>query len=362
MSEAQQQEVKALSRNEKAAVLLLCMDEKSTADLFGQMKDDEIRKIANALLHLSYIPSTQIQSVIEEFSKGFSVFREKSVSADVTVDGGKAVENLLGKTLPRGRGQQIMQAIQGESPQSSAESEADFKALIQKYSAEVLHSVLTEEHPQVVAVVLANLKKKNAREFLLMFPKETQPELISRMAALTKIPGGAMQDLQSYVMRKLAQTKVQAGDDSKKTAAPVNIEGMLDTVNLLKSLKRDDSMVLVEEVQKLDAEIGDMISKQMFTIEDFERAADTGIRELLRGITNDDLKVALKNTTDVVKERFFGNMSKRAAMILREDMEVLPPLKVEEIDAAQSNILRVAKELMKEGKFTLSEAAAADED
>ncbi len=362
MSEAQQ-EVKQLTRNEKAAVLLLCMDEGATADLFGQMKDEEIRKIANALLHLSYIPSAQIQTVIDEFSKGFSASREKSVSPDVTMDGGKALENLLGKTLPRGRGQQIMQNIHGDESKTNTENDADFKANIQKHSADTLFSVVGGEHPQIVAVVLTNLQKKNAREFLLKFPKESQPELISRMAGLTKVAGAAMQDLQGYVLRKLAQVKATGGsDESKKAAAAINIEGMLDTVKLLKSLSREDSMLLVEEVEKYDAEIGALIAKQMFTIEDFERAEDVGIRELLRGITNDDLKIALKNTAEAVKEKFFGNMSKRAAMILREDMEVLPPLKVDEIEAAQANIIKVAKELIKEGKFNLSEAPSAGDE
>jgi flagellar motor switch protein FliG len=216
----------------------------------------------------------------------------------------------------------------------------------------------------VIAITLANCKKKTAKEFLGKFAPEAQPDLITRMASLKTLSGRVMSDLKNYIIQKISAAKAQGGEATTtvKKKTEISIDGMMDAVKLLKSLTRDQSMKLVEEVEKLDAEVGNIISKQMFTIEDLERANAAGIRELLRGVSNEDLKVALKNTPDTVKEKFFTNMSQRAALILKEDMEVMPPLKVEEIEAAQQNILKVAKDLMKEEKLVLEQAAEGEEE
>ena len=121
-------------------------------------------------------------------------------------------------------------------------------------------------------------------------------------------------------------------------------------------------MQMIEEIEKADPEMGSKLAKKMFTMEDLERADDGGIRELLRGIRNEDLKAAIKDSADSLKQKFFKNMSERAAMIFKEDMDVMAPLKVEEIEIAQDNILKVAKEMIKEDKIKLTEVENSGED
>ncbi|EKD41664.1 MAG: hypothetical protein ACD_73C00593G0002 [uncultured bacterium] len=359
-----QQAGRQLSKSEKAAIIFLYMDEQLTSDVFGQMQDEEIKKVANAMLHMNKIPADQVQAVLEEFLNGYNNKSDKKVNSDVAIDGNEIVESMLSKNLSRNRSQSIMQALKGgDKKEALTTSEVDFKKMIETQEAENLFEALKEEHPQIVAITLSNCKKKTARDLLEMFPEDAQPELLVRMASLTKVPGQMMTDLKNFLSKKLNDLKKEAASPTAvKKKIDFEIEGMSDTVRLLKSLKKDKSMKMVEDIEKIDAEIGGLISKQMFTIEDLGRANDVGIRELLRAISNEDLKVSLKNAPDAVKDKFFGNMSQRAAMILREDIEVLPALKVEEIEVAEENILKAAKELMKQEKLLLTEAESSEDE
>lgn len=356
MATAAENAVRNLTRSEKAAVLIMCMDEQSTAQLFQQMDDAEILKVGNALLKMSSIPTAQLQEIMQEFTKEMGKREVPQASAELPIDGNLAVEKVMTKALEPGRGQQILNHIKEPIP-FNAEEEGNFQKMIQQFGPEELTEYLAGEHPQVVSTVLAYAKKKIVKEFVEKQPEDQQIDLIARMAKLQKISPSALRDLRTYITEKVQAAKASGGGEKKKKSedAGLTIEGLGVTINVLKAFKRTESDKLIESIQKVDAELAEQISKQMFTIEDLERANDPGIRELLRGVSNDDLKVALKNAPDALKEKVFANMSQRAAMILREDMEVMGPLKVEEIEAAQSNVIKVAKGLIKEEKMALTE-------
>ncbi len=365
---ATDQVLKPLNKFEKAAVLMLCMDEKSTADLFSHLQDDEIRQIGGAMLKLQKIPAVQIQAIMDEFVQGVTnkegIKRKQYSLEDVKMDGKRVIERLISRSLPQKRSQAILHTI-GQTILASSSEERDLKKFLKPFTEESLYDLLKEEHPQLVALALVNAKKSVARAVLDKFSEEVQVDICGRMARMDKVSEQIVDDLRTFMTQKLAKQQAAAGPGAKASGpaayGTVTLEGLSDTLRLLKSLPRDRSMKIVEEIEKMDPEIGAQIVKQMFTIEDLERADDNGIRELLRGITTEDLKVALKNVATHIQDKFFRNMSERAAMILKEDMEVLPPLKVEEIEAAQQNILKVAKDLMKEEKLKLTEATEEDE-
>ncbi|MBX7148455.1 hypothetical protein K1X76_05170 [bacterium] len=358
MAEAQEN-IRPLSKSEKAAVLLLCMDEGTTSEMFSNMEDSEIKKIASALLNLNNIPTSHVQGVIEEFYKGLETQKEKPGKFDLKIDGRTAAANLIEKSLDPDRGRFIMENL-SKPGLPAADKHIKFSEIIQQYPDEKIIDLIRNEHPQVVSIILANCKKKPAREALAQLPEASQVEVISRMAALKTISGKAMKDLQKYVMQKMSLAQTQQKTGSEEELGDLAMEGLDSTVKLLKGLKGEFTDKILGEVEKLDAAIGGEIAKKIFTVEDLERSNDVGIRELLRGVTNEDLKVALKNAPDTIKNKVFSNMSERAALILKEDMEVLPPLKVEDIELAQVKILKVAKDLIKEGKLILTEVVEED--
>lgn len=371
---------KELSNVEKAAVLLLCMDEKTTGQLFAQMEDEEIREIGSALLKLHQIPMGQVESVMNEFAQGvignariLPTNKANFFENNLEIDGQSIAERVLSKSLARGRSEGIIKSLgaptQSKASKRPAAEDIDLASMLASLTVKDIKKLFGDEHPQVLALILSQVQRKVGREYLKELPDLQQLELLNRMARLEKISKEAMQDLAEYVaqlMDERAKAAAAAGssgavvEDEEEVEKDVDITGFEQTLKLLKSLDREKAMELVEKLKEQDPEIGELVAKRMFTVEDLVRADDPGIRELLRGVSNEDLKIALKETPDEVKNKFFKNMSERASMILREDMEVLPSLKVEDIEAAQERVLEVAKNLMKEEKLKLE--AIPDED
>ncbi len=352
----------ALSNTEKAALLLLCMDEKSTGKLFGQLQDTEIQKIGSALMHLKDVPADKIKSTLAEFFEGMaapsggdSPVSGLSTGGILHLDGKKILNKLFGKSLPRQRGETILNVLKDPGGTAIPPGGPNLAELFNDLNAEFLMEILGEEHPQIIALSLTQIKRNIAKELLEKFPEEMQVELLDRMARLEQLSGEALKDVYVVLSEKItAKKKASAGED-KSAKASISIGGVGLTVQVLKGVGREKSDKMIQELEKLDPEIANLISKQMFTVEDLARSDDAGIRELLRAVTNDDLKIGLKNAPETLLEKVLKNMSERAALILKEDMEMLPPQKVEDIEAAQDKILKAAKELIKEGKMALAE-------
>ncbi|MBI4239291.1 MAG: hypothetical protein HY696_12860 [Deltaproteobacteria bacterium] len=352
-----------LTKMEKVAVLLLSMDEQTSGQIVNALRDDEIRKVGSALLRLKEIPAAQIQAVVSEFSKEVVTRRAEGqrVPEQIAVDGERLTERFLSRTLSRGRSQQILQTL--KNPVLGGE-QVDLRQLVNAQTPEVLFEIVANEHPQVIALVLSCAKRATAKAVLTKCPEEQRTELITRMAALERVQDHVARDVGGYFqmrLRERAAAAAQAGEDGAPAVAAqagagqeLTLEGLGSTVKLLKSLPVEERDKIVEALTTANPELGARIAKLMFTMEDLERSDDFGVRELLRNVTNDDLKAALKNQSETLKERFFKNMSERAALIMREDMEVMPPLKVEDIEAAQERILDAAKKLIKEEKLKLT--------
>lgn len=356
-----------LSKSEKAAILLLCMDEQTTARICGDLRDEEIRKIGSALLKLNQIPAMQVQLVMDEFTRDMTNGRVTAASAPpageemIPIEGRKLVEKFLGKTLGRGRGSQIFASLQSPMLGSGGQKMALDK-LVAQCDEKSLYALISAEHPQLVALTLSMARRPVAKAVLEKFPPEQQIDLLRRMGKLEKVTDQQASALAGYLTERLTERMEQAASGTGPAAAEeeaeavpdLEVAGLAGTVKLLKGMGPEQSDAVLAELEKVDAELTAKIRKLMFTMEDLERADAPGIRELMRLISNDDMKIALKNAGDTLKEKFFKNMSERASMILREDMDVMAPIKVEELEAAQDRILESAKNLMKEDKLKLA--------
>ncbi len=353
--------VKALTKQEKAAVILLCMDEKTNGQLFSNLNDEEIRRAGSALLKLQNLQASQIQGVIEEFAQQLT---KKSAGKDkkgaeegISIDGRKAAENLIVKTMPKNRGQGILSRL-GQAAMVIPSGQKDLAALMGECPPEILFDLLKDEHPQAIAISLSYAKKKTAKAVLEKLSPDLQTDVIFRMACLNKIGGKIFEDLGNFISDRLMERGTAPEEEAateEKVLQEKTIEGIASTVKLLKSIPRDKAAKFIEDIEKVDKDLALRLSKLMLTVEDLERADDPGIRELLKNVKNEDLKICLKNAPETVKERFFKNMSERAVSILKEDMEVMAPIKIEDMEAAQTNLLQQVSRLIKEEKLKLVE-------
>lgn len=339
-----------IKNHEKAALLVLSMDEESAGNLMKELSDEDIRKIGNPLLGIQNVPSNVIQQVLDEFSGDVENPSAETVPEVLNIDGKHALEKMLNKTLAPERSGSLLGSI---FTPASEEEKTGLKKLINEFTEETLFDAIKEEHPQVIAIVMNYSKKAIARQVLDKLEEAIKIEVYIRMAQLERISSKAVEDIRNLLTEKKPKSSDQEQEKGKGDEA-VNLSGLQDTINLLKTLKAENSSQILEEIAKKDAELSLVINKKMFTLEDLERSDDPGIRELLKAVKMDDLKIALKDAPDGLKNKIFSNMSQKASMILKEDMEAMPPQKVEAIETAQETVLKEAQELIKQEKMTLT--------
>ncbi len=349
----------ALKNIEKAAMILLSLDQQSAGEVLNFLKDDEIQRIGSALLHLQKVPTQNLSTVLEEFSEGFSSTQNQkadgSPAEPMDLNGRSVVEKILQNSLPTERGKSIWKGIGELSEEASEDQKFGLKKILKSFEPMGLHHLIKDEHPQLIAVVLSMVVRSKVKLILEKFEEPVRIEIYLRMAQLEKISSRTIEDLKEFFQSKLQSGAEAPVVEEAGQAEDVELAGIDETVLVLKTIPRADSTRIIEDIAKISPELAQEIEKRMFTMEDLERADDAGIRELLRSVRQEDLKIALKNVSENLQTKFLKNMSERASLILKEDMEAMAPVKVEEVEAAQNNILQAAKDLIKEDKLKLAE-------
>jgi flagellar motor switch protein FliG len=204
--------------------------------------------------------------------------------------------------------------------------------------------IIGEEHPQIIAIVLASLPDEQAASVLAHLDSEMRPDLVNRVARLEVIDPAAMAELDKVLEKQL-------GKVSKSPPRAVN--GMESAAAIMNSVDPDVEAAVMDALRERDAELTDKISELMFVFDDLLALDDRGMQRLIREISVDVLVIALKGVDEELQEKFFGNMSSRAADMLREDLETKGPVKLAEVEAAQKDILGIAKQLADDGELMI---------
>jgi len=213
---------------------------------------------------------------------------------------------------------------------------------------EAIAEVLVEEHPQIAATVLTQLEDDHAAEVLALLPKDLQKDVILRIARMQELDPRAMEELDRVMSSQLGKLQ--------KTP-PRKVEGVNNAAGILNATSSSLEKVLLESLQETDQELGDEVKEKMFVFDNLMSLDDRGFQRLIREIATENLVVALKGVDPGLQERFFNNMSERAADILKDDMDAKGPVKVSEVEAAQKQILITAQTLADEGEIMLGRAS-----
>jgi flagellar motor switch protein FliG len=216
---------------------------------------------------------------------------------------------------------------------------------------EVLASYLKNEYPQTVALVLSKIKPDHAARVLGVLPEDLSLEVIMRMLTLESVKKEVLEGIEKTL-------RMEFMSNLAKTQKRDSHEVMADIFNNFDRATESRFMKVLEE---RDKEAADRIRALMFTFEDLKKVDKAGIQTLLRGIDKDKLAIALKGASEEIKALFFGNMSERAAKILREDMEAKGPVRIRDVDEAQMVIVTAAKDLAAKGEIVIAEPGGADQ-
>ncbi|MEQ8496698.1 MAG: flagellar motor switch protein FliG, partial [Gammaproteobacteria bacterium] len=207
------------------------------------------------------------------------------------------------------------------------------------------------EHPQIIAIVLSYLDSDQAAEVLALLPENTRADLLMRIATMDGIQPAAMKELNDMLEQQLR------GGAGGQQSSMGGIKCAAEILNFIDSGK---SQQIAEQIGEQDADLAEKIQDLMFTFENIIDVDDRGVQALLREISTDNLVLALKGTDDAIKEKIFSNMSSRAAEMLRDDLEAKGPVKVSEVEAAQKEILSIARRLADEGTISLGSSGGGE--
>jgi len=337
VSNDKKDEYRRLTGAQKAAILIMSMDEENATKIFNMMDDEEIKELSSTMSSLGTVSSDIVERLFLDYVEGMS-------SSGVVVGTFDSTERLLMKALGKDRVDTIMEDIRGPAGRTTWDK-------LGNVSEEVLAAYLKNEYPQTISLVLSKVKPDHAARVLAVFPEDLAMEVMMRMldmeAVKKEVMDGIEKTLRLEFMSNLAKTQRR---DSH--------ELMAEIFNNFDRSTESKFMVLLEQKRLESAE---RIRALMFTFEDLQKIDPAGIQVLLRSVDKDKLATAMKGASDTIKEMFFSNMSERAAKILREDMESMGPVRLKDVDEAQIAVVSVAKDLAAKGEIVIAGDTGEDQ-
>ncbi len=331
------EEYRSLAGPEKAAILMLALGEKHATKMFSMMDDEEIKEISQTMSGLGTISSNIVERLFVEFADQLSSTGSLVGSFDTT-------ERLLSKVLPEDRVNGIMEEIRGPAGRTMWDK-------LNNVNEAVLANYLKNEYPQTVGVVLSKLKSSHSAAVLSLLPENFSMEVIMRMLR--------MEAVQKEVLDNIEKTlRTEFMSNLARGSRGDNHELMADIFNSLDRQSQDRFLTALEERNRDSAE---KIKALMFTFEDLARLDNNGVQTLLRQVEKDKLALALKGSTDAMRDLFFKNMSERAGKMMREDMDALGPVRLSDVEESQMMIVQLAKELAAQGQIVITEGGGEDE-
>lgn len=326
-----------LTGPQKAAILMMSLQEEHVSKILSLMEDEEIRELSIVMTSLGTVPSATVEKLFLEFAS--------AISGPSTMIGNfENTERLLLKTLPKDRVASIMEEIRGPAGRTMWDK-------LGNINEQVLANYLKNEYPQTVAVILSKIKPDHSARVLALLPESFAMDVIMRLLRMEAIQkdvlDGLEQTLRTEFMNNLARTTCQ---DSHELIA-----------EMFNNMDRNAEGRFMAALEERNRESAERIKSLMFTFEDLTRLDSLGIQVLLRNVDKEKLSIALKGASDVIKDLFFKNMSERAGKMMREDMEALGPVRLRDVDDAQAVIVQTAKDLANNGEITISEGGSQDE-
>lgn len=329
---------RSLGGTEKAAVFMLAIGEDNTAKIFENLDVDEILELSQTMANLGKIGPKVVERIFVEFSEQMS-------STSSLVGTQDSTERLLAKAgLPTDKVDQIMEEIRGPAGRTMWEK-------LGNVNEEILASFLQKEYPQTVSVVLSKISTDHAARVLAILPEGFAMEVINRMLKMEAIQKDILDEvektLRTEFMTNLARTQRR---DSHELIA-----------DILNQMDRTNEAQFLEELDKMVPESAEKIRSLMFTFDDLANLDPQSVQTVIRAVDKEKLPVALKGTTDTIRDLFFSNMSERAAKIMKEDMAAMGPVRLKDVEDAQQAVITVTKDLESRGEITVMTGNDEDE-
>jgi flagellar motor switch protein FliG len=328
-------DISTISGDERAAILLLSLNEEDAAGIIKHLEPKQVQAVGSAMARAKDLSQEKVTAVHRAFLEDIQKYTNIGMGSEdfmrnalVAALGADKANNLVEQIL-LGTGSKGLDSLKWMDPRQVA-------------------AIILNEHPQIQTIVLSYLDPDQSAEILAQFAERDRLDLMLRIANLEEVQPSALAELNEIMEKQFAG---QAGAQAAK------IGGLKAAADIMNYLDNSVEGVLMEQMREQDEDLATQIQDMMFVFENLAEVDDQGIQKLLRDVPQDVLQKALKGADELLKEKVFKNMSKRAADMMRDDIEAMPPIKVSDVETAQKEILAIARRMADSGEIMLGGGA-----
>ena len=321
---------------QKAAILLLSFGEEISAEIFKSMTDFEIKRIGSAMSRIGRLENDIVEEVMLEF---YEILQQNK---KFFYGGNEFTKKVIGSAF---KGEDADDIIDQLALGSSANLDS-----LELIDPRTLSNFIRNEHPQTIALILAHLDPKKCGDTLKILPESLHTEILLRIANLDAVAPEIIDEIDDVL-----RTEIQA----MGSIATQKIGGVNPIAEMLNLMDKATEEQILDNLEERDPDLAEQIRQLMFVFDDLVKIDDRGIQELIKNVSNDKWKVGLKTASEAVRELVFKNMSDRAAVMLREDMEAMSAVKLADVEAIQYEIVQIARKLEEDGKIIIASGGAS---
>ena len=321
-----------LTGPQKTAILILALGDAFASEVFKKFDRAEITAVSRAMAKLDSVGKEQAEEVLREFNQAMTIGKE------MLYGGPEQVRKMISSNLDSDTARYILDELDFES------GPAPFKEL-GNVSPKILAQILRNEHPQTLALILGHLPPDNAGNLLQNMSPGVRAEVLIRLAKLEAVAEEMLVEVDRVLQSQLIAI---GGKEGRK------VGGVNSVAEILNAIDRATEEEIMADIEEESAQLAEEIKQLMFVFEDIMKIDDRGIREILKEISNEDLTMSLKTAPEELREKFFKNLSERAGNMIREDLEIMGPVKLSEVEAAQQNIVKQVRRLEAEGRIVIA--------
>lgn len=317
---------------------MLALGEDGAAEVMRYLGPKEVQKLGTAMRDVKNVPAEQLEAVLMDFRQ------VTQAASPLTAGTDDYLRAVLTRALGDDRASPLLSRILNDKDPAGIEN-------LKWMDAPSVAELIGSEHPQIIATVLVHLDAQQASEILDSFPAELRNDVVLRVATLDGVQPDALSELNDVLTKLLT---------AKKGGRPRQMGGVRAAAELLNQLSTDNEAATLEAIRAVDDQMADRIQDEMFIFENILGIEDRGIQMILKEVQSESLIIALKGSSQEMRDKIFANMSQRAAESMREDLETKGPVRLSEVEAQQKEILSVVRRLAAEGQITLG-AKGGDE-
>lgn len=321
-----------LSGTQKSAILMMLLGEEEAAEILKNLSPKEVQHLGGAMYSVRNTDQETVNAVLDEF---LAIIKKQT---SLGLGAGNYIRNVLNRALGADKAQSVLSRITPASSERPIE-------ILDWMDGRSIAELLQDEHPQIIALIISYLDYSQASDVLNLLPEDLQPEIVQRIATLETVDPEALRELELVM-----QMKFKANTSLRST----KVGGVKAAAKIMNFTKANMEKRILGAIRRNDKDLMQAIQDNMFTFDNLGMSDDRSLQTLLRSVEPEDLIMALKGATIELQEKLFGCMSTRAAANIKDEMEVLGPVRLTEVQTAQKQIIEVARKMADEGTIVLA--------